>query len=241
MCNRYVLNKEHLREILERLGIGAELDYATRYNIAPSTLVPAVRKQSGASSAEAIKLRWGLVPAWAKEDIGTTLLNARAETIAAKPSFRSAFRARRCVIPASGYYEWQAIGRTRKPWLFRRRDEQPFCFAGLWESWRRPDGTPLETCTIITVEPNDLARPIHTRMPVILAPEQCAPWIDPQSSDPEKISAFLRPFPAEAMTALAVSTHVSNVRHEGPECLAPARADPPSDDAADTPQLSLGF
>ena len=208
-------------------------------SIAPSTVVPAVRRKSGATAAEAAKLRWGLVPAWSKEDIGTTLLNARAETAAAKPSFRAAFRARRCLLPASGYYEWQAIGRARKPWLFRRRDERPFCFAGLWESWPAPDGRALETCTILTVEPNDLARPIHTRMPVVLAPEQFAPWLDPTLAEPERISAFLRPFPAAEMTALAVSRYVSNVRHEGPQCLAPASADEAAE--GDTPQLSLGL
>ena len=235
MCTRYVLYQEHLREILDRLGMAGATGFSTRYNIAPGSLIPAARSSAQAVQPEAVLLRWGLVPAWAKEDIGCKLLNARAETIASKPAFRDALRKRRCVIPASGFYEWQSVGHLKQPWLIRRRNQQPFAFAGLWESWRAPDGATLETCTIVTTEPNELMRPIHSRMPVMLAPEQFAPWLDARTTQSEKLAPLLHPAPAATMSAIAVSRRVSNVRHDDPACLAPAEAqDDPS-------QFSLGL
>ena len=233
MCTRFVLLQEHLREMLQRLGLGEDPGYVTRYNIAPSTRVPAVRTTP---KRERATLRWGLVPSWAKEDVGFKMVNARVETIAEKPAFRDALKKRRCVVPASGFYEWKTVGRIKQPMLVRWRDEQPFCFAGLWETWRAPDGSVLESCAIITTEPNELMRSIHTRMPIMLTPEQCEPWLDPRVTDSQQAIARLSRQPAEAMSATAVSRFVSNVRHEGPECLAPA---PPNEDPDDGPQLSL--
>lgn len=237
MCCRYLLLQKHCREILEQLGIGAPAEFMSRYNIAPGSLIPAVRTKPSAGTREAAVLRWGLVPSWARSSDGAMLLNARAETLAAKPAFRDALRVRRCIIPASGFYEWETVGRAKKPWLFRWRDERPFGFAGLWESWRAPDGTTLETCAVITTGPNELMRPIHDRMPVMLTPEQFSPWLDPAMTEPEKLAPLLRPPPAAAMSAVALGSHVSNVRHEGPECLALA-GEAPADDG---PQLSLGW
>jgi putative SOS response-associated peptidase YedK len=234
MCCRFLLLQQHYRDILARLGIAAPAEFLSRYNIAPGSDIPVVRTKPHTTKNEITALRWGLVPSWSKSDDGTQLVNARAETLAAKPSFRDAFRSRRCIIPASGFYEWENLGRAKKPWLFRRRDEQPFGLAGLWESWRGPDGALLETCAVITTEPNDLMRPIHHRMPVMLAPEEFEPWLDARTTESEKLLPLLRTPLSAAMSALAVSSHVSNVRHEGPECLAPAVADP-------GPQLSLGF
>jgi putative SOS response-associated peptidase YedK len=237
MCTRYVLLKEHLREMLLRLGLDDDAAYATRYNIAPMTRVPAVRTKPKFSQRESLALRWGLVPPWAKEDVGFKMVNARSETLAEKPAFRDALKKRRCVIPVSGYYEWQTVGSTKLPWLFQMRDERPFLFAGLWESWPGADGAPLETCTVITTTPNELASPIHDRMPVVLDDDAAAAWLDPRETDAAKLAPLLQIFPAAKMAARAVSRFVSNVRHEGPECLAPAGAE----DADNSPQLSLGL
>lgn len=241
MCCRYLLLQQHLREILVRLGVEASPEFVSRYNIAPGTAIPAVRTKAsarrdpGEGGRETVPLRWGLVPSWAESDERAGLMNARAESLADKPSFRDALRARRCVIPASGFYEWKVLGRARQPWLFRRCDEQPFGLAGLWEGWRAPDGTLLETCTVITTEPNELMRPIHHRMPVMLAPEQFDPWLDPRLTSPEELAPLLRPAPAAAMSAVALDPRVNSVRHDGPECLALADAET----GGATPQLSL--
>lgn len=235
MCTRYVLLEQHYRDILARLGIAAPAAFLSRYNIAPGTDIPVVRHRSARETAA---LHWGLVPSWAKSaEPATQFTNARAETLTAKPSFRDALRSRRCLIPASGFYEWEARGRARLPWLFRRPDAQPFALAGLWETWRAPDGTTLESCAVITTEPNDLMRPIHHRMPVVLAPEAFEPWLDPRTTAPEQLLPLLHVAPAASLTALAVSTYVSSVRNEGPACLAPAEPPPPGSG----PQLSLDF
>ncbi|MSU23789.1 MAG: SOS response-associated peptidase [Opitutus sp.] len=234
MCTRFVLLQEHLREMLKQLGLGEDPGYVSRYNIAPSTPLAAVRSTPQRDRAT---LRWGLVPSWAKEDVGAKMVNARAETLAEKPAFRDALRQRRCVIPASGYYEWQTVGTAKLPWLFQLRDEQPFVFAGLWETWRDGGGAPLETCAIVTTTPNELAGPIHNRMPVVLEAAGAAAWLDPGETDPARLTRLLQKLPAEKMTARAVSRYVSHVRHEGPACLA-APGDEP---AADDPQLSLNW
>lgn len=239
MCTRFQLTAEHYRQVLRDLGIDASADFLSRYNIAPSTAIPAVRNISSPPHREVIALRWGLTPAWAKSDEpASRLVNARAETLAAKPSFRDALRKRRCVIPASGFYEWETVGRAKKPWLFRRRDAQPFGLAGLWEAWRAPDGALVESCAVVTTPPNDLMRPIHDRMPVMLTIAQLATWLDPRITEAADLSPLLQPAPVETMTATAVSSYVSNVRHEGPECLSPAT---PDSDATAGPQLSLGL
>lgn len=238
MCTRFVLREQHYRDVLTRLGIAAPAAFLSRYNIAPNTDIPVVRRAPRAPRNEATFLRWGLVPAWAKSDDGPPLVNARADTVATKPSFRDALRTRRCVIPASGFYEWETIGRAKQPWLFRLRDETPFGFAGLWDAWHAPDGSVRETCAFITTEPNDLMRPIHHRMPVMLTSATFDTWLDPAVTEPHHLTPLLHALPADAVSKFSVSTYVSNVRHEGPACLAPASADPAADSG---PQLSLGF
>lgn len=232
MCTRYLLKEEHYCAILQRLGIARPTEFLTRYNIAPSASVPVVRIAT--RGRESARLRWGLVPAWAQADEGTRLVNARAETVAEKPSFRSALKQRRCVIPASGFYEWETRGQEKLPWHFRRRDGQPFGFAGLWETWLAPDGATLETCAFVTTAANELMRPIHDRIPVLLRPDQFEPWLDPQVADAAGLAPLLQPPPAEELTASRVSRHVSNVRHEGPACLAPPEPE-------DSPQMELGI
>lgn len=238
MCTRYVLLKEHLRELLARLGLEANPDFVSRYNIAPGSWIPAVRTPHHGLKHATVSLRWGLVPSWAKTaESATQLVNARAETVASKPSFREALRKRRCLIPATGFYEWEHRGSTKRPWLFRRRDEQPFAFAGLWELWRAPDGGTLETCAIVTTEPNDLMRPIHDRFPVMITPENFGLWLDQSVTDPDALAPLCRAPLSETVSATAVSRYMSNVRHEGPKCLMPAGADEEEDDN----QLSLGL
>lgn len=242
MCCRYLLLQQHLRQILERLGVTLSAEFLSRYNIAPGTDIPAVRPKSpgkgaAAGGRELTGLHWGLVPSWARDADGTGLINARAETLEAKPSFRDALRSRRCIIPASGFYEWKAVGRSRQPWLFRRRDEQPFGLAGLWESWRTPDGSLLQSCAVITSEPNELMRPIHHRMPVMLHAGQFDAWLDPRATSADRLAPLLRPANAAEMTAVALQPRVNQVQNDDPDCLQPAGS--PTNSIAPAAQLSL--
>jgi putative SOS response-associated peptidase YedK len=225
MCCRYVLFREHLNKTLEKLGLRGVSELASRYNIAPGTNIPAVRRRPRAEErekSELVPLRWGLVPAWSKDDApGAGLVNARAESLEAKPSFREALRSRRCLIPASGFYEWKVAGRARLPWLFQLPDDEPFFLAGLWESWRAPGGDPWETCAVITTEPNQLMQPIHHRMPAILPLAAGSAWLDPEAQ-PEVLRSLLMTFPAERMKARAVSSRVNSVANDDAACLQPA-------------------
>ena len=214
--------------------------FDSRYNLPPGSDVPVVRMAPGGAGREVALLHWGLVPGWAKErvEFGPKLANARAESVAEKPVFRDAFRRRRCVLPASGFYEWEARGKTRLPWLFRRRDGQPLLLAGLWDSWRAPDGGVLESCTVVTTGPNELVRPIHDRMPAILEPQQCDVWLDPTAQVPDRLAPLLRSLPAEQLTAERVSQRVNSVAHDDEACLqAPPPGERPlaSQVAADAP------
>lgn len=241
MCCRYVLLKEHTKSLLEQLGVllaaGTTLP-PTRYNIPPGGRIPAIRnvgptagRASDAHARELTSLHWGLTPGWARS-ADAPVVNARSESLADKPTFRDAFRARRCLIPASGFYEWKISGRTREPWLFHLRDNQPFALAALWESWRAPDGTAHESCAIVTTAPNAVMSPVHHRMPAILSSAAaCTTWLDPQVTSPAELAPLLAPFPAEAMTAVAVTPHVNTIAHDDPACLAPSTVE----------QLSMEF
>jgi putative SOS response-associated peptidase YedK len=235
MCTRYVLLERHVREALARLGVATPARFESRYNIAPNTRIPIVRQAE--NSLECTEVRWGLLPSWARDDEGPPLVNARLETLFEKPSFRDSLRTRRCIIPATGFYEWETRGKAKLPWLFRRKDEQPFGFAGLWDTWRAPDGTLLESCAFVTTTPNALMRPIHERMPVMLATGEFATWLDPRLTEPNQLKPLLRTPADEDVGNLALGTYVSNVRNQGPMCLTPATEAPPDSE----PQLSLGF
>ncbi|MFA5056566.1 MAG: SOS response-associated peptidase [Opitutaceae bacterium] len=238
MCYRYLLQVEALQALAERLEVIGPAGWRSRYNLAPGGPIPVVR--STATAREVALLRWGLVPGWAREgDVARAPANARAESLADRPTFRDAFRHRRCLIPASGFYEWQGRGRRRQPYLFRLRGEAPFCFAGLWEAWPDPaSGRTVETCAIITTVPNELMRPIHDRMPVILAPEDCGRWLDPRRAQPSELAPLLQPFPAAAMTATPLTSRVNDPRHDDPACLEPAST---LDRDGDPAQLSLDW
>jgi len=189
-----------------------------RYNIAPTQLVPTVLRLPKQSDRGLHLLRWGLIPSWAKDSaIGARLINARAETAAEKPSFRSAFRQRRCLIVADGFYEWQRQERKKQPFYFRLQDGQPFAFAGLWEHWEAPDGEAIESCTILTTEANEVLLPIHDRMPVILDPKDYDLWVDPAVQKPELLQGLLRPYQSKAMTSYAVSARVNNPANNSPD------------------------
>ena len=164
-------------------------------------------------------LRWGLIPSWAKDEkFGARCINARAETVAEAPSFRAAFKARRCLIPADGFYEWQKVDEAKQPHRITMGNGGPFSFAGLWERWTKgPE--PIETFTIVTGAPNELVRPIHDRMPVILDPADYDAWLE--ARDPAIPSALLRPFPTERMRTYPVSTRVNSTRNDDPELVAP--------------------
>jgi putative SOS response-associated peptidase YedK len=161
-------------------------------------------------------MRWGLIPSWAKDaSIGNKLANARAETVAEKPAFRSAFKRRRCLIPASGFYEWKPVAGRKQPYYIRPADDGLFAFAGLYEVWSSPEGL-LHTCTVLTTDANALMREIHNRMPVIVAPEDYRRWLDPGNTTGAGLGKLLAPYPAEHMLAYPVSTRVNNARNEDP-------------------------
>jgi len=174
-----------------------------RGNICPTQTVAAVRDDS-AGKPHFVNLRWGLIPFWADDmKIGARLINARGETVAEKPAFRTAFRKRRCLIVADGFYEWQTINRKKQPYHFARRDGKPFAFAGLWERWDKGE-SPIESCTIITTDANELVRPLHDRMPVILQPEDFERWLDPKE-DSGMLQALLQPLPPQLMVSQVVA------------------------------------
>lgn len=211
-----------------RLWTGATpLPLEPRFNVAPTQSAPVVRVDAEGRRV-AVSLRWGLVPFWASDPaIGSRLINARGEEAAGKPSFRAAFKARRCLVPMSDFYEWQALpGEKRKqPWAFRVRAVPLFAVAGLWERWEKgPTGEPLETFALLTCAPNALLEPIHTRMPVIVPPALYDLWLDPAVTRAEALAPVLQPFPAEAMEGVRVSTRVNAPTHDDPTLLEPLPA-----------------
>lgn len=190
------------------------------YNVAPTQAVPVI----ASDNAEQVQFfQWGLIPSWAKDPaIGNRMINARAETLAEKPSFRTAFKRRRCLVLADGFYEWRKEPRGAKtPFYFRLKGREPFAFAGLWEEWTDPaTASPLRSCTIITTSANEMLKPIHERMPVILHRVDDRSWLSPETS-PQDLTQLLAAYPADAMEAIQVSTLVNNPRNDMPECMQP--------------------
>lgn len=225
MCGRYALYGPRSR-VREQFDLDDGFDFGPRYNIAPSTNVLVVRPEPDGRRVGRL-YRWGLIPGWAKDpSIGAKLNNARGETVAEKPAFRAAFRRWRCIVPASGFYEWKAVdegGRTvKQPYFIRPCDEgQLFGLAGLTERWVSPEGQEVHSCCIITTDANALMVPIHTRMPVILAPSDYAAWLDPANTNTEALRALLRPAEADGMIAYAVSRAVNSSRGDAPELVRP--------------------
>jgi putative SOS response-associated peptidase YedK len=221
MCGRFTLNQspEALAEIFDVQQVP---HLAAEYNIAPTQMVATVRQNPESEKREFKQLHWGLIPSWAKDPkMGVKLINARAETAAQKPAFRSAFKHRRCLVLADGFYEWQRQQGKKQPFYFRLQDGQPFAFAGLWERWETPTNDEIISCTILTTAANELLQPIHERMPVILEPQDYDLWLDSQVQTPETLQPLLRSYLAPAMTAYPVSTLVNNSRHNSSECIMP--------------------
>ena len=221
MCGRFTLvsPQRAAAELFGEAG-GETSSLPPRYNITPSQDVLTLRPSNEGSTREAVLLRWGLVPFWAKNAaIGNRLINARAETVADKPSFRAAFRQRRCLIAADGFFEWRHEGNAKTPYHIHMAAADPFAMAGLWERWA-PDGeAAVESCTIITTAANALVEPIHARMPVIVDRHDHDLWLSGTGS--EELAGLLRPYPAERMAAHSVSRAVNDPRNDGPECVRP--------------------
>ncbi len=219
MCGRYAITTSRLARIENTLGIGLP-EVEARYNIAPTQTVPVVRI-AAESSYQLTGMRWGLVPAWSKEPrTSYATFNARAETVADKPAFRAAYRARRCLVPASGFYEWREEEGRKQPWYFSAADGQELALAGLWEEWRGPDSPPLLSCTIIVGTANELVAPVHDRMAVILAPDDYATWLDP-TQPRQAIDRLLRPCPSGWLRGWRVSRAVSKAGAEGADLIVP--------------------
>ena len=221
MCGRFTLRTPAHR-LAEAFGVDALPNLAPRYNIAPTQDVVAIRHAD--DGRELTMLRWGLIPGWAKDPaIGARMINARAETVAEKPSFRAAFRQRRCLVAADGFYEWRKTAEAPKapkqPYYIRLASGEPFAIAGLWERWRDPAGETVESCTLITTEANPELASIHHRMPVILAPADYDAWLEPHPASAAALHDLLRPYPGAEMVAFPIGRHVNNVRNDDPACI----------------------
>lgn len=220
MCGRFTLqiSPEHLAEIFGLIVIPA---FPPRYNIAPSQQIVVIR-QNGDRQNRLDLMRWGLIPPWADDmSIGSKMINARSETVHETHSFRHAIRHRRCLIPASGFYEWVAEGKTKKPLYIHMRDGSPMVFAGLWERWKSPEKQVVESCTILTTSSNSLVAPLHERMPVILHPQEYNRWLDREITDPAKLQTLYQPYPADMLNVYEVSTAVNSPRIDLPDLILP--------------------
>ena len=225
MCGRYALSAT-AAELIEHFKLLSCLDFPPRYNIAPQSIIPVIRFKPDVGRVGQL-VKWGLIPSWAKDaSIGNKLTNARGETVAEKPSFRSSFAKHRCLIPANGFYEWQTItvnGKVRKlPYYIHPTvPDSFFAFAGLMAAWKQPEGDTIVSTCIITTGPNEVMVPIHDRMPVILQPVQFDAWLNPENHDKGVLQAMIRPRSDEGMSAYPVSLAINSGRLEGSACIEP--------------------
>jgi putative SOS response-associated peptidase YedK len=220
MCGRYSLTAPG-DVVAEIFGLVDVPELRPRWNIAPTQQAAVIRQ--GDDGRRLDLLKWGLVPFWAKDAaIGSRMINARSETVAEKPSFKHALKSRRCIVPADGFYEWQKTAEGKVPTRIQRRDGRPLGFAGLWELWTRGPGAPLETFTILTTPPNNVLRPIHDRMPVILEPEDFALWLDPKEMRRECLEPLFEARSGADLETFPVSRHVNSPANDDAECARPA-------------------
>jgi len=237
MCGRFA-RRSTQKVLADWFGVPLEElpGFAPTFNAAPQSVQPVVRLNPDTGAREFALMRWGLVPFWAKDmKTGYSTIHARSEEAATKPAYREAFKKRRCLIPSDAFYEWQAVGaRTRQPYAFALKNNQPYALAGLWERWQPKQGSPLDTFTVLTTDPNSLMESIHHRMPVIVEPPDYARWLDP--GDPvQPPTDLLRPFPPEQMRAWLVSERVGNVRNDDAQLLDPV--EPPQPEPPHTMRL----
>ena len=219
MCGRFTLQSpsDALAELFDWSEAG---DLRPSYNVAPTQRVPAFRLSPDDESPEIAYLRWGLIPFFAKDaSIGARMINARSETVAVKPSFRAAFKRRRCLVPADGFIEWKRVGKEKQPYHITLKNSQYFAMAGLWEKWRTPEGEELQSCTILTTDANEKVGEIHDRMPVILHPDDFSTWTDVKLQDREVLEGLLEAYPSDEIALRAVNKRVNNARNNDPECL----------------------
>jgi putative SOS response-associated peptidase YedK len=211
------------KDLAECFGAVSEVEWAPRYNIAPTDMVPIVRQDMKLPTRRLTLAKWGLVPSWAKEaSIGPKLINARAESLTEKPAFRESFLTRRCLVPANGFYEWRKLTKGTQPFHIGMPDESIFGLAGLWERWRSPNGEWLKSCTIITVPATPQIKDIHDRMPLIIPEGSYELWLDPAFKDPAGLQELLRPAASEHLSVRTVSSRVSNVKYDDAACAIPA-------------------
>ena len=219
MCGRFslIVDASVLADVFD---VDPPRALTPRYNIAPTQMVPIVRA-ADSDRRELAEARWGLVPSWAKDPkMGARMINARGETVTEKPSFRAAVKTRRCLVPASGFFEWAKHKEGSKvPHFIHYTDGRVFAFAGLWERWTKGEGEPLETFTIITTQPNEVVAPLHDRMPVILASDHFGEWLQPSPIAPDRLRRLLSPCPEAGMEAYPVSTRVNSPAHDDPSCV----------------------
>jgi len=230
MCGRYTVTSSG-ETIADLFDLSEVPQLPLRYNLAPTQEAPVVRVAWPGGPRELALLRWGLIPYWAKEAaIGNKMINARAESVAEKPAYKHSFKKKRCLVVADGFYEWKREGKGKQPYLIRRSDKQPFAFAGLWSTWRGPeartsggpgDAPPVETFTILTTAANDVLRPLHDRMPVVVRPEDFALWLDPAVDDAGRLAPLLAPAPAEGWETVPVSRAVNSPAHDAADCVEP--------------------
>jgi putative SOS response-associated peptidase YedK len=235
MCGRYRLSKTE-KYLLEKFGaqLGEDFEYKPRYNVSPTQQVAVIRQDKSEPKRVMTLMRWGLVPPTAKDlSSGSKMINARSETCAEKPSFKGPLQKRRCLIPADGFYEWKKASNGKsanQPYLFTMHDDSAFAFAGIWETWKSPEGKTIETCSILTTTANEVTKDVHGRMPVILPKEQYELWLDPGFSNVEELRSMLHPYDAKQMNKVTVSTRVNSPANDDEECATAvaAGADPQS-------------
>ncbi len=222
MCGRFALvTEKHILEMLFELDYSFDFELKPRFNIAPSQQVPVVRLSSTEEKRELALLKWGLVPFWAKDQtIGNRLINARAETAREKPAFRDAYKKRRLLVPASGFYEWKNEAGGKQPYFITTKNRELISLAGLWERWGKGTEQPLETFTILTTEPNPLIAELHNRMPVIIPPQSFTAWLDPLTGE-DHLQQLLKPYPEEQLTCYPVSRLVNKPANDSPELIEP--------------------